>query len=392
MNSSKGTSIIIFSFTGTGTELNRRLCEKLKCNFQMERDADTCTGYAPEKYAGEGILPFPADKSALIGGRWGRSAYIFIGAAGIAVRYIAPWVKDKYTDSPVLVIDEKGQYVIPLLSGHVGGAAALADEVADMIGAVPVHTTATDVQGIFAVDVFARKNALVITDREAVKKISAGVLNGEKTALYIEDTSVRIAGTPPQEIVLCKSMEEAEQYPYQIVIAGSMERNVQDRESEAREQKRKQEQKQEQKLEQKQEQKCCTLLLLPRNIAAGIGCRKGIEEAVLEKGFLEILAANGVDIRQVRTIASINLKKNEPALLQLCGKYKIPFQTYTAEELGSVPGSMAASEFVKKITGVDNVCERAARLSCPGGSMIQGKSIREGMTTALVSCPVELIF
>ena len=384
MNSSKGMSIIIFSFTGTGTELNRRLCEKLKCNFQMERDADTCTGYAPEKYAGEGILPFPADKSALIGGRWGRSAYIFIGAAGIAVRYIAPWVKDKYTDSPVLVIDEKGQYVIPLLSGHVGGAAALADEVADMIGAVPVHTTATDVQGIFAVDVFARKNGLVITDREAVKKISAGVLNGEKAALYIEDTSVRIAGTPPKEIVLCKSMEEAEQYPYQIVIAGSMERNVQDRESEAREQKR--------KLEQKQEQECCTLLLLPRNIAAGIGCRKGIEEAVLEKGFLEILAANGVDIRQVRTIASIDLKKNEPALLQLCGKYKIPFQTYTAEELGSVPGSTAASEFVKKITGVDNVCERAARLSCPGGSMIQGKSIREGMTTALVSCPVELIF
>ena len=386
MNSSKGMSIIIFSFTGTGTELNRRLCEKLKCNFQMERDADTCTGYAPEKYAGEGILPFPADKSALIGGRWGRSAYIFIGAAGIAVRYIAPWVKDKYTDSPVLVIDEKGQYVIPLLSGHVGGAAALADEVADMIGAVPVHTTATDVQGIFAVDVFARKNGLVITDREAVKKISAGVLNGEKTALYIEDTSVRIAGTPPKEIVLCKSMEEAEQYPYQIVIAGSMERNVQDRESEVQEQKRKLEQKQ----EQKQEQECCTLLLLPRNIAAGIGCRKGIEEALLEKGFLEILATNGVDIRQVRTIASIDL--NEQALLKLCGKYRIPFQTYTAEELGSVPGSTAASEFVKKITGVDNVCERAARLSCPGGSMIQGKSIREGMTTALVSCPVELIF
>lgn len=343
-----------------------------------------CIGYAPEKYAGEGILPLPADKSALIGGRWGRSAYIFIGAAGIAVRYIAPWVKDKYTDSPVLVIDEKGRYVIPLLSGHVGGAAALADEVADMIGAVPVHTTATDVQGKFAVDVFARKNGLVITDREAVRKISAGVLNGEKAALYIEDPSVSITGAPPREIVLCGSMEEAEQYPYQIVIAGSMERNVRDRESEAREQKRKQ--------EQKQKQECCTLLLLPRNIAAGIGCRKGIEEALLEKGFLEILAANGVDIRQVRTIASIDLKKNEQALLYLCEKYRIPFEIYTADELGGVPGSTAASEFVKKITGVDNVCERAARLSCSAGSLIQGKCIREGMTAALVKCPLEIIF
>ena len=121
MNSSKDMSIIIFSFTATGTELNRRLRENLKQNFQIERGSNACIGYAPEKYAGKGILPLPADKSALIGGGWGKAAYIFIGAAGIAVRYIAPWVKDKYTDSPVLVIDEKGQYVIPLLSGHVWG-------------------------------------------------------------------------------------------------------------------------------------------------------------------------------------------------------------------------------------------------------------------------------
>lgn len=376
MNSSKDMSIIIFSFTGTGTELNRRLCEKLKQNFHIERESNACIGYAPEKYAGEGILPLPADKAALIGSRWGQSAYVFIGAAGIAVRYIAPWVKDKYTDSPVLVIDEKGQYVIPLLSGHVGGAAALADEVADMIGAVPVHTTATDVQGKFAVDVFARKNGLIITDREAVKKISAGLLNGEKAALYIEDSSVSITGTPPEEIILCESLEETEQYSYQIMIAGSSEQPVQDRKNEV----------------QKPEREGCSLLLVPRNIVAGIGCRKGIEEAALEKGFLEILAANGLDIRQVKSIASIDLKKDEPALLYLCGKYHIPFKTYTAEELSSISGVTAASDFVKKITGVDNVCERAARLSCVSGSLIQGKCIREEMTAALVKCPLEITF
>ena len=369
-------NIIVLSFTGTGTELNRRLCEKLKKNFHLERGANACIGYAPEKYAGEGILPLPADKAALIGSGWGKSAYVFIGAAGIAVRYIAPWVKDKYTDSPVLVIDEKGQYVIPLLSGHVGGAAALADEVADMIGAVPVHTTATDVQGKFAVDVFAKKNGLVITDREAVKKISAGLLNGEKTALYIEDPFVNVTGTPPDEIVLCESFKKAEQYSYQIIITGSLEQYVKGRESEVKE----------------PEQEGCSLLLLPRNIAAGIGCRKGIEESVLENGFLGILAENGVDIRQVKSIASIDLKKNEPALLHLCEKYRIPFETYTAEELRSVSDVTTASEFVKKITGVDNVCERAARLSCSAGSMIQGKRIREGMTAALVKCPMEITF
>ena len=76
------------------------------------------------------------------------------------MRYIAPFVKDKFTDSAVLVLDEKGEYVIPLLSGHMGGAVRMADGIAGMIGAEAVHTTATDVQKKFAVDVFAGDNHL----------------------------------------------------------------------------------------------------------------------------------------------------------------------------------------------------------------------------------------
>ena len=110
MNILKGMDVIILSFTAAGTELNRRLCEKIRGAFGPEEAPGRCGGYAPEKYAGRGISPLPADKRALIGGSWGKAAFIFIGAAGIAVRYIAPWVKDKYTDSPVLVIDEKGEY------------------------------------------------------------------------------------------------------------------------------------------------------------------------------------------------------------------------------------------------------------------------------------------
>ena len=85
-------------------------------------------------------------------------AFLFIGAAGIAVRYIAPYVKDKFTDSAVVVADEAGQYVIPLLSGHVGGAAELADQIANLLGAVCFHTIATDVIKMFAADVFVKKN------------------------------------------------------------------------------------------------------------------------------------------------------------------------------------------------------------------------------------------
>ena len=168
--------VVIFSFTERGTKQNRYIYRKLKMQGYI------CEGYAPAKYVmGEegGVKQLPKKKEDLIRERWGKWAFLFIGAAGIAVRYIAPYVKDKFTDSAVVVADEAGQYVIPLLSGHVGGAAELADQIANLLGAVSVHTTATDVRKKFAADVFAKKNALYITDREAAKRISAAVLDGE---------------------------------------------------------------------------------------------------------------------------------------------------------------------------------------------------------------------
>ena len=118
--------IIVFSFTRIGTELNRKLCCALR-----KRKNGLCFGYSPEKYAGGGVDPLPEDVKMFIGRNWRDSAFFFIGAAGIAVRYIAPWVKDKFTDPAVLVMDEKGQYAIPLLSGHIGGAVSLADEIGE---------------------------------------------------------------------------------------------------------------------------------------------------------------------------------------------------------------------------------------------------------------------
>ena len=102
-----------------------------------------------------------------------REALVFIGAVGIAVRSVAPYVKDKLTDPPVIVIDEAGRYVIPVLSGHVGGANDLAVEIADNIGAEPVLTTATDVSGAFSVDLFAEENGLRIMNRDGIARVSS---------------------------------------------------------------------------------------------------------------------------------------------------------------------------------------------------------------------------
>ena len=115
-----------------------------------------------------------------------QDALLFIGATGIAVRSIAPFVADKRKDPAVVVMDEKGIFAISLLSGHIGGANELAGKLANLTGAIPVITTATDVNGRFAVDVFAKKQKLWIADMKAAKRVSADVLDEKKIGLVTE--------------------------------------------------------------------------------------------------------------------------------------------------------------------------------------------------------------
>ena len=115
-----------------------------------------------------------------------RNALLFIGACGIAVRAIAPHITDKLHDSPVLVMDEKGEYVIPILSGHMGGANELAVSLAERIGAKPVITTATDIHNRFAIDLFAKKNGLTIVNKDGIAKVSSKVLSGKRITMAIE--------------------------------------------------------------------------------------------------------------------------------------------------------------------------------------------------------------
>ena len=116
-----------------------------------------------------------------------QNAILFVGALGIAVRSIAPSVKDKLTDSPVLVIDDLGRFVIPLLSGHVGSANKLALTVAKLLDAVPVITTATDIHEAFSADVFAKEQMLTIANRDGIKRVNAKAIEGKHITLSIKD-------------------------------------------------------------------------------------------------------------------------------------------------------------------------------------------------------------
>lgn len=332
-------NIAIISFTKRGRELSFSLREALK-------EKGTVTLAPKQKKVSEW-----AGRQFEAG-----NAMIFIGACGIAVRAIAPHVKDKLYDSPVLVIDEYGQYVIPILSGHVGGANELSRFLAKQIGASAVITTATDLNGKFAVDVFAKKNGLAILDKAGIVKVSAKVLNGERVTVSVEGydkTSVMedLEKELPKDMELVSYPPEGEA---DIVI--STDREVFSH---------------------------AVLPLKPKEYVLGIGCKKGKSTEEIEVFIGEILEKMGITEKEIAGLFSIDKKKEEEGILRWAAKKKIPYQTFSAEELARIPGVFEGSEFVKEQVGIDNVCERAALAGCKaGGCLVLKKQIKNGITLA----------
>ncbi|MCI6468279.1 MAG: cobalamin biosynthesis protein [Faecalicatena sp.] len=362
----KKIGITIISFTESGSLVNAAL----KKRFQKE--GIPCEGYSTQRFAEKspGLEPLPKNIREWIGEFWGKRGFIFIGASGIAVRYIAPWVRDKFTDSPVVVMDEKEQFVIPLLSGHAGGAVELARQLAAWTGAVPVITTATDVQEKFAVDVFAGKNGMCITDRGLAKAISAAVLEGKKIGFY---SSLPISGKMPEELEQCQDIKELKKYSYGIAVTlrdapatGPVHGTPLTRTP-------------------CQEIPGILRLYAEPGIVVGLGCRRGTKREQLESGLALVLEQNHIHTRQIEAFASIELKKDEEGILALAEAYEVPFYVFSAEELKTIETVSSHSAFVEQTTGVDNVCERAAVFACQEGALIQPKICADGCTYALVA-------
>lgn len=280
-----------------------------------------------------------------------RNAMVFIGACGIAVRAVAPYLTDKLHDSPVLVMDEKGKYVIPILSGHMGGANELALTLAKKTGAKPIITTATDINETFAADMFAKRNGLFIVNKEGIAKVSSKILAGKEILVSIEPGYLDTEGHFPEGVRLLP-------YPpgqQADVVVTSQKKEF-----------------------------GTALLLKPREYVIGMGCKKGKAGDEIEQLILQTTHLLDISDTQLFALASVSQKQNEHGLVRWCQKKGVPFLTYTAEELRSVQGDFTGSSFVKEQVGVDNVCERAAIKACgPGGTLIYRKFAKDGMTIAI---------
>lgn len=310
-------------------------------------------------------------------------AVCFVGACGIAVRSIAPYAADKLRDPAVLVMDEGGRFCISLLSGHAGGANALCRKICGLTGAQPVITTATDVNRRFAVDVFAAENGFALTDRSLAKEISARILEGKRISLYAERgifterIEEELSGTlreilEPQGVSLMPEWESTEDVSLMQergstedasgtdlgIYLGFYPKRIPDKR---------------------------LLWLPPRNVILGLGCRKGTSAEQIEEFLKELLIRERIPFEAVAAIASIDLKRGEPGLLEVCRRRGVEFVTFSAEELSGVEGEFSASDFVKKTTGTDNVCERSAKKAAESYGIFSGFCFRKQRQTGITA-------
>lgn len=324
--------ISLIAFTRRGCALGKQLADELGGRL-----------WTTARLADELGLPACGSLQDWTAARFADSrALVFISAAGIAVRAIAPHVKDKFSDPAVVSVDEAGQFAVPLLSGHVGGANDLARQVAALTGGQAAISTATDVNDLFAVDQWAREQGLFLCERAQAKAVSAALLEGKPVGFR---SAWPVAGDLPRGLSTGKA-------PLGISIG----------------------------LSTAESPFLSTLHLVPRAITLGVGCRRGAEHAQLEAGLAAFLAEHGIPEAAVCGLASIDLKKDEPGLLALALAHGWPVTFYSAAELAQETGDFPPSDFVSKTTGVDNVCQRAAQRA--GGTVFVPKTVCAGATFA----------
>ena len=322
-------------FTSNGADLSIKLKELLK------ESGYECTLYSASSFVDQKEI----EKTNKSLEEWSRdrfsekNAIVFIGAMGIAVRAIAPCIKDKLSDVPVVVIDEKGRFVIPVLSGHVGGANELANLIASLLNAEAVITTATDINSKFAVDIFAKKNNLFITNIDGIAKVSSKVLEGINIRIAVDNKDREIYGEECH-ISGVDFVEYKEDDYFDVLITSDLNKKNAD------------------------------LILRPKEYVLGIGCKRGKNFEEIDEFVKDVLSENGIEINEVCAVSSIDVKKDEEGIKRFCEEYNIPFLTYTADELKEVKGDFETSDFVLENVGVDNVCERAA---VKGGEEILGQ-------------------
>lgn len=341
---------IVFSYTRRGAKLSMQI----KKNLEL-------LGYETEAYTSEKFLEVDSSLKKSAGClKAAKEAFaqnrviVYIGSCGIAVRAIAPYVVSKTSDPAVISIDEGGNFVIPLLAGHIGGANKIARKLAKEIEAQAVITTATDINGLFAVDEWAARNNYYIADMSAAKEFSSALVDGKEICVK---SMYKLTGTLPKGLKLQDSGKIG-------LLIGC---------------------------DEKEKAFSTTLNVIPKVFSLGIGCKRNTLSEDIEKLVLAQLELMKISIHAIKEICSADLKKDEKGLLAFADKYNLPLRFFSAKELAQQKGDFTSSKLVLRVVGVDNVCERSA-VAASKGKIILRKTSKNGVTMALAEIPITIDF
>ena len=270
-------------------------------------------------------------------------ALVFIMAAGIVVRAIQPYLRDKQIDPAVLVCDEKGDFVVSLLSGHMGGANKLARLLAEISGGQAVITTASDVLNHTPIDLWARDMRLFVRNRKKLTKAMGCLVNDGMVSLYSDFDLPEIpddfkpAGSPDTAdlVITCKT---------DLAARG--------------------------------------LVLHPKALVAGIGCNRGATEQQISEALSQTCAANNIALESIRNLASADAKKDEQGLIDFGRSQGYEIDFFAPDQLNSVK-NITVSPAAMKALGVRGVAEPAAILSAKSPKLIIRKTKCTDVTIAV---------
>ena len=291
---------------------------------------------------------------------------LFIMATGIVVRTIAPLITSKFSDPAILVTDDKGSNIISLLSGHMGGANEMTLHISDLINSNPVITTATDINKKSSLDMIAKKlNGHIVNFRDNVLDVNAMLVNGDSVGLYIDgkyniDTrGFTVLDNSKSLESYISSDEELKKINLNTIVVISNKENL--------------------RIDKYYEDKYKIIKVTPRDIVIGIGCRRDTESHLLQDSLEDFLIKNNIDINSIKEIGSIEVKKDEKAIIDLSENLNVPFKVLSIEEISQVDYLFEKSEWVKKSVGVYSVAEPVAHLLSDGNLIIE-KNKYKGIT------------
>ncbi len=287
---------------------------------------------------------------------------IFVMATQIVVRTIAPYLKDKKTDPAVVVVDEKGENVISLLSGHIGGANSLTSEIAAYLSAHPVVTTATDLKGLPAIDLWAKEMGLLIDNWGLLSRITGRLLEKGRLNIYIDRDVQGYLSDLPAEYIVVESPINAD-----VLITSRL--NVYKGCEEATTAK-------------------AQLYIRPKNLVIGIGCNSNTPQSEIEEAVKETLKEYNLSFLSLKALATINKKADEEGIKEFVKKHSLELVAFSADELNRVKG-IEGSEVVLKATGAVAVAEPAALLASGAGNLLVPKQKRGNVTVAVACMSAE---